>query len=55
MFAGKVRSLPEGKAPEWLGQLINNKQLTRLERLARRKHSSLFAPLINYGSKKIQH
>jgi hypothetical protein len=57
MLVDKLRSLPESGAPErwfcWGGSSLFGKYKTRLERLAKDKHSSLLQKLINYGHKKV--
>ncbi len=56
MFVGKARSLPYSAAPEsyatWGGSGLTYKPYTRLERLAREKHSSFLRKFVNYGRKK---
>jgi hypothetical protein len=56
IFVIKVRSLPQSGAPErsfiHVGSDDTRKYWTRLERLARDKHSSLLQILINYGYKR---
>jgi hypothetical protein len=37
------------------GSDLTSKHWTRLERLAREKHSSLLSPFVNYGQKVLQH
>ncbi len=55
-FVGKARSLSQSGAPERLlnrvGSGLTHKDKTRLERLARDKHSSLLRKSINYGCNK---
>ncbi len=52
MIVGKARSLPYNAAPEtWLSSRLAYKQWTRLERLARDKHSSLILKFVIYGQK----
>ncbi len=57
MFVDNSRSLHQSGAPEWyftqVGSCHTRKHQTRLERLARDKHSSLLQKSINYGRKKI--
>jgi hypothetical protein len=57
MFVGKARSLLLSGACErcfiHLGSSLTSKHETRLERLARDKHSSLFQKFVTYGRKKI--
>jgi len=57
MFVGKARSLPKNEAPErcftWLSSSLAYKQQTRLERLARDKHSSLLQKFVIYVQKKV--
>jgi hypothetical protein len=52
MFQGKARSLPQFGQFErrytWLGSDLSQKHWTRLERLARHKHSSSLQKLVNY-------
>ncbi len=56
MFVGKARSLPQNGAPERcftrLSSSLAYKQQTRLEWIARDKHSSLLQKFVNYGQKK---
>jgi hypothetical protein len=56
MFVGKARSLLLSGACErcfiHLGSSLTSKHETRLERLARDKHSSLLRKSVNYGQKK---
>ncbi len=56
IFVGKARSLPKSVSSEkdftWVGSGLSNKHLTRLEKLARSKHSSLVRKFITYGRKK---
>ncbi len=56
MFTGKARSPPLSGVPErcitWVGSGLTCKHYTRLERLARHKHSSLLRKLVNYARKK---
>jgi len=56
MFVGEVRSLTFRGAPErcftQVGYGLTHKRWTRLERLARDKHSSLLQKYVNYGHKK---
>ncbi len=49
-LVGKARSLPQSGAPRVSSGLTLEYQ-TRLERLARYKHSSLLRTLVNYGHK----
>ncbi len=55
MFVGKAKSLPLSGAPEScfgaVGSSLTHKHTTRLERLARDKHSSLLQTLVIYGRK----
>ncbi len=53
MFATKATAFPNGASPlsgKVLGLTLQHK--TRLERLARDKHSSPLGALVNYGRKK---
>ncbi len=56
MFPGKTRDLPQSRATErcftWVGSGLTQKHYTRLERLARDKHSSLLRKSVTYGRKK---
>jgi hypothetical protein len=57
MFAGKARSYP-GEAPFRCSNLgkapgLTHKHKTRLEWLARDKHSSLLRTSVNYGRNKL--
>jgi hypothetical protein len=56
MFVGKARGLPDSGAPEicftWVGPGLAHKHLTRLEKLARDKHSSLLQKSVKYSSYK---
>ncbi len=56
IFVGEVRSLPQSGAPRWcftqVGSGLTCIHKTRLERLARDKHSSLLQKSVNYGHKK---
>ncbi len=49
MFVGKARSLPVSLAPEIC---FTRKHQTKLERLARDKHSRYLRKIVNYGHKK---
>ncbi len=51
MFVGKARGLPE-KFFTWVGPSLTRKHQTRLERLARDKHSNLLRKSANCGHKK---
>ncbi len=57
MFVGEARSLPWREAPErsftQVGSGLTRKHYTRLERLAKDKHSSLLQKSVNYGQKSI--
>jgi hypothetical protein len=57
MFFGKARIIPEGGAPERCFSLIvsvlTRKHYTRLERLARDKHSSFFEPFVSYKENEV--
>ncbi len=56
MFVGKARSLPESGVlfgcSTQVGYSLTHKHQSRLERLARDKHSSLLRTFVNYGRKK---
>ncbi len=56
-FVGEARSLPLRGAPEisftWVRSSLICKHQTRLERLARDKHSSLLQKSVNYGQKSL--
>jgi hypothetical protein len=56
MLADKVRSLPMSEVPEKysteIGSGLLRRHQTRLEKLARDKHSSLLRKSIKYGCKK---
>ncbi len=56
MFVVKARSLPQSGSSERsitrVGSGLTGKHQTRLENLARDKHSSLLRNFINYGRKK---
>ncbi len=53
MFVGEARSLPKSGAPEGsftrVGSGLTRKYWTRVERLARDKHSSVLVTFVNYG------
>jgi hypothetical protein len=51
MFTGKSRAYPN-EAPLRLAPGFTHKHCTRLERLARDKHSSLLRKFVNYNCKK---
>ncbi len=57
MFLGKARSLPYSGVFErgfiCLGSNLISSHYSRLERLARDKHSSLLRKSLNYGQKKV--
>jgi hypothetical protein len=56
MFLSKARNLPKSVAPErcftWTGSRLTHKYLTRLERFAKDKHSSLLGTFVNHRCKK---
>jgi hypothetical protein len=56
MFADKARSLPKSGAPERFSAEIGSGPTqnfyTRLQKLAKDKHSSLFRTFVIYGRKK---
>ncbi len=56
IFVGEAKSLPLRGAPKrcftWIGYGLTHKRWTRLERLARDKHSSLSQKNVNCGHKK---
>ncbi len=56
MFVGKSRGLPISRVSErWLSRVgsgLISKHLTRLERIARNKHSSFLGKFVNYVRKK---
>ncbi len=53
MFVGKVKTLPNSKAPEsfftQVGSGLTRKHWTKPERHAREKRSSLLQTFVNYG------
>ncbi len=51
MFASNAGAYPSEKAPLRLGLGLSHKQQTRLERLAKRKHSGSLKKLVNYNPK----
>jgi hypothetical protein len=57
MFVGEAKSLHKSGAPERcftrLGFGLIQKHLTRLERPARSKHSSLLGPFVSYKENKV--
>jgi hypothetical protein len=57
MFAGEARVLPLSGTPErcftWVGFGLSCKHETRLEKLAKDKHSNLLQKFVNYGRKKV--
>jgi hypothetical protein len=56
MFVDEARSLPQSGTPErgftLVGSGLTHKHWTRLEKLARDKHSIILRKSINYGQKK---
>ncbi len=55
-IVGEARSLPQSGATErwftWVGSGLTCNHYTRMDRLARDKHSSLLRKFVNYGQKK---
>jgi hypothetical protein len=52
VFVGKAWSGAPERCFTWVGSGLTRKYWTRLERLAKDKHSSLLQKSINYGCKK---
>ncbi len=56
MFVGKARGLPKSGSPQRCFNLVGpglaSKHWTRLERLAKDKHSSVLRRSVNYGHNK---
>ena len=55
MLVGKARAYPRGqhlkRCSTWVGSSLNHKHLTKLEKLATNKHSSLLRKSVNYRQK----